>query len=57
MLKDPIVEKIRRTARRIQEECGNDLHRFSMRITEGTKSLKKEGWKVVSELPDYKKSR
>ena len=28
MRKDPIVEEIRRTARRIQEECGNDLHRF-----------------------------
>jgi hypothetical protein len=55
MVKDPIVEEIRRTARRIQEECGNDLHRFSMRITEGTERLRKEGWKVVSKLPKRKK--
>jgi hypothetical protein len=49
MTVDPIVEEIRKTARRIQEECGNDLHRFSQRITENEKKLKAEGWKSVSE--------
>ena len=57
MIKDPIVEEIRKTARRIQEECGNDLHRFSMHITEGTARLKKEGWKVVSEVPSKRKAK
>jgi hypothetical protein len=53
---DPIVEEIRNTARKMQEECGNDLHRYFQRIVEGTEKLKKEGWKVVSELPEHKKT-
>jgi hypothetical protein len=52
MVKDPIVEEMRNAGRKIQEECGNDFHRYFLRIVEGTEKLKKEGWKVVSEVPE-----
>ncbi len=54
MIDDPIVEEMRNAARKMQEKCGNDLHKYFKMIEEGTKRHEKEGWKVVSELPEHK---
>lgn len=47
MMKDPIVEEMRNAGRKMQEECGNDLHKYFQMIRESEKRHKKEGWKFV----------
>ncbi|HBC86757.1 MAG TPA: hypothetical protein DCZ94_07380 [Lentisphaeria bacterium] len=48
MLKDSVVEEVRKAGMKIQDECGNDLHSFAARLKRNTEKLKKEGWPVIS---------
>ena len=47
MWKDSVVEEVRNSGKKIQNECSNDLHTFASRLKKNTGKLKKEGWTVV----------
>ena len=34
MWNDPIVEEVRKNAQKIENECGNDLHKYFLRLKE-----------------------
>ena len=52
MMNDPIVEEMRNAGRKMQEESGNDIHKYFDLIRESEKKHKKEGWKIVDEVPN-----
>ena len=52
---DPIVEEMRNAGRKIQEECGNDLHKYFEMLRESEKRHRKEGWKYADLKPQRRK--
>jgi hypothetical protein len=40
----------------MQEESGNDLHKYFELIRESEERHKKDGWKYADEVPQHKKA-
>ena len=49
--KDPIVEEVHKTRRKLFAACGNDLEQFCKSLRKRQKASERAGWKVVKRAP------
>ena len=48
MMKDPIVEEVRKTREKLAKMCDYDIKKMAKMIKQGERKSKKLGWKFVS---------